>query len=62
MDRQGIGYVRVSSFDQNPDRQLEALSMARISTHKASGKDTRCREEERLLALIREMHAVGLPT
>jgi hypothetical protein len=59
MDGQRTGYVRVSSFDQNPNRQLEAVSVARISTNKASGKDTRRREEERLLAVMR---AAGLPT
>jgi DNA invertase Pin-like site-specific DNA recombinase len=41
MDGQRIGYVRVSSFDQNPDRQLEAVSVTRTYTDKASGKDTR---------------------
>jgi DNA invertase Pin-like site-specific DNA recombinase len=54
MDGQRIGYVRVSSFDQNPDRQLEAVSVARIFTDKASGKDTRRPELDRLLAYVRE--------
>ncbi len=30
MDGQRIGYVRVSSFEQNPDRQLEGISVAKI--------------------------------
>jgi DNA invertase Pin-like site-specific DNA recombinase len=38
---QRIGYVRVSSFDQNPDRQLEDVHVDRLFTDKASGKDTR---------------------
>uniref|UniRef100_UPI0020CB2C1F recombinase family protein n=1 Tax=Salmonella enterica TaxID=28901 RepID=UPI0020CB2C1F len=40
MQGQRIGYVRVSSFDQNPERQLEGVQVARVFTDKASGKDT----------------------
>jgi DNA invertase Pin-like site-specific DNA recombinase len=58
MDGQRIGYVRVSSFDQNPDRQLEAVSVARVFTDKASGKDARRPELDRLLAFVREGDAV----
>ena len=54
MDGQRVGYVRVSSFDQNPDRQLEAVSVARTFTDKASGKDTRRPELDRLLAFVRD--------
>jgi DNA invertase Pin-like site-specific DNA recombinase len=54
MDGQRVGYVRVSSFDQNPDRQLEAVSAARIFTDKASGKDTRRPELDRLLTYVRD--------
>ena len=49
-----IGYVRVSSFDQNPERQLEQVSVDRLFTDKASGKDTQRPELERLLAFVRE--------
>ena len=49
-----IGYVRVSSFDQNPERQLEHVPMDRVFTDKASGKDTQRPELERLLAFVRE--------
>ncbi|MCV9186374.1 recombinase family protein, partial [Escherichia coli] len=35
-----IGYVRVSSFDQNPERQLEQTQVSKVFTDKASGKDT----------------------
>ena len=34
-----VGYVRVSSFDQNPERQLENIKLDKIYTDKASGKD-----------------------
>jgi DNA invertase Pin-like site-specific DNA recombinase len=54
MDGQRIGYVRVSGFDQNPDRQLDAMSAAKIFTDKASGKDTLRPELDRLLAFVRE--------
>jgi len=51
---QRIGYVRVSSFDQNPDRQLEQIDVGKMFTDKASGKDTQRPELERLLAFVRE--------
>ena len=49
-----IGYVRVSSFDQNPERQLEHVPVDKVFTDKASGKDTQRPELERLLAFVRE--------
>jgi DNA invertase Pin-like site-specific DNA recombinase len=51
---QCIGYVRVSSFDQNPERQLEHVPVDRLFTDKASGKDTRRPEWERLLTFVRD--------
>jgi len=36
---QRVGYIRVSSFDQNPDRQLDGTDLDRVFTDKASGKD-----------------------
>lgn len=51
---QRIGYIRVSSFDQNPDRQLEELKVVRSFIDKASGKDTHRPELESLLAFVRE--------
>jgi DNA invertase Pin-like site-specific DNA recombinase len=51
---QRIGYVRVSGFDQNPDRQLDNVRVVRVFTDKASGKDTQRPELERLLAFVRE--------
>jgi DNA invertase Pin-like site-specific DNA recombinase len=51
---QRIGYVRVSSLDQNPDRQLEQLKVDRVFTDKASGKDTQRPQLEALLGYIRE--------
>jgi DNA invertase Pin-like site-specific DNA recombinase len=51
---QRIGYTRVSSFDQNPERQLEQIPLDRIFTDQASGRDIRRTELERLLAFVRE--------
>lgn len=51
---QRIGYIRVSSFDQNPERQLEQTLIDRAFTDKASGKDTRRPELERMLTFVRE--------
>ena len=54
MQGQRIGYVRVSSFDQNPDRQLEHVEVGRVFTDKASGKDTQRPELDALLSFVRE--------
>jgi DNA invertase Pin-like site-specific DNA recombinase len=49
-----IGYVRVSSFDQNPERQLDQVDVGKIFTDKASGKDTQRPQLDALLAFVRE--------
>lgn len=54
MKGQRIGYVRVSSFDQNPDRQLEQAQVDKVFTDKASGKDTQRPELDALLTFVRE--------
>jgi DNA invertase Pin-like site-specific DNA recombinase len=54
LNGQRIGYARVSSFDQNPDRQLEGVSLDKIFIDKASGKDTERAELNRLLAFVRQ--------
>ena len=38
MTGQRIGYIRVSTFDQNPERQLEGVKVDRAFSDKASGK------------------------
>jgi hypothetical protein len=35
MSGQRIGSIRVSSFDQNPERQLEGVAVDRVFTDKA---------------------------
>lgn len=49
---QRIGYVRVSTFDQNPDRQLENVQVARTFMDKASGKDTKRPQFDALMSFI----------
>ena len=54
MKGQHIGYVRVSSVEQNTDRQLEGVEFDRVFTDKASGKDTKRPALEELLRFVRE--------
>ncbi len=54
LDGQRIGYTRVSSFDQNPKRQLEHVEVARVFTDTASGKDTHRPQLESLLTFVRQ--------
>jgi len=51
---QRIGYIRVSSFDQNPERQFEQVQVDKVFTDKASGKDTQRPELDTLLSFGRE--------
>jgi DNA invertase Pin-like site-specific DNA recombinase len=51
---QRIGYARVSSFDQNPERQLDQVQVDRLFTDKASGKDTQRPQLDALLSFARE--------
>ncbi|GAB3686545.1 recombinase family protein [Salinisphaera aquimarina] len=54
MNGHRIGYVRVSSLDQNPERQLEQVAVDRVFTDKASGKDVHRPELEQLISFVRE--------
>lgn len=50
-----IGYVRVSSADQNPDRQIEAIgAVDKLFIDRASGKDTHRPQLEALRAYVRD--------
>lgn len=53
MAGQRIGYVRVSTFDQNPERQLEGIQVDRTFTDKASGKDVHREQLEALMDFAR---------
>jgi DNA invertase Pin-like site-specific DNA recombinase len=54
MQGQRIGYVRVSTVDQHPERQLEQVQVDRLFTDTASGKDTRRPALAALLSFVRE--------
>ncbi len=53
MTGQRIGYVRVSTFDQNPERQLEGIQVDRTFTDKASGKDVHREQLDALMEFTR---------
>jgi len=54
MKGQRIGYIRVSTTDQNTDRQLEGIQLDRTFTDKASGKDVQRPQLEAMLSHARE--------
>jgi DNA invertase Pin-like site-specific DNA recombinase len=49
-----IGYVRVSSADQNDARQLDGVRLDKSFTDKASGKDTNRSQLKAMLEFVRE--------
>src|SRR6266851_1064633 len=51
---QMVGYVRVSSVDQNEGRQLDGVQLDKTFTDKASGKDTKRPKLEAALEFLRE--------
>jgi len=54
--RQGktVGYIRVSSIDQNTARQLEGRKLDKVFTDKASGKDVKRPQLQAALEFLRE--------
>jgi DNA invertase Pin-like site-specific DNA recombinase len=55
---QRVGYVRVSTLDQNENRQLEGIELDRTFLDKASGKDVKRPQLAAMLAFVREGDAV----
>ena len=51
---QRVGYVRVSTLDQNTDRQLDGVELDKVFTDKASGKDTKRPQLIAALEYVRE--------
>jgi DNA invertase Pin-like site-specific DNA recombinase len=49
-----VGYIRVSSLDQNTERQLEGVKLDKVFTDKASGKDTARPQLQAALEYLRE--------
>ena len=54
MRGQRVDCIRVSSFDQNPERQLEQIKVGKVITDKTSGKDTDRPTLDLLLDFVRE--------
>ena len=49
-----VGYVRVSSVDQNEGRQLDGVEVDKTFTDKASGKDVKRPQLQAALDYLRE--------
>lgn len=54
MAGQRIGYVRVSTLDQNTERQLDGMELDKVFEDKASGKDTDRPALKALLGHVRD--------
>lgn len=61
MPGQRVGYVRVSGFDQNPERQLEPVPLDRLFTEQASSTITSSTQSKRTL-IVRGMRGSSAPT
>jgi len=53
MTGQRVGYIRVSTLDQEAGRQLEGIELDRTFTDHASGKDIKRPQLEQLLSFVR---------
>ena len=51
---QRVGYVRVSTLDQNTERQLDGIKLEKVFTDKASGRDTKRPQLAAALEYVRE--------
>ncbi|MRS14931.1 recombinase family protein [Enterobacteriaceae bacterium RIT691] len=49
-----VGYIRVSSVQQNTERQLDGIKLDKVFTEKASGKNTEREQLNAMLAYVRE--------
>jgi len=49
-----IGYLRVSTVDQNADRQLDGVQLDKVFTDQASGKDTNRPQLQAALEYLRD--------
>ena len=54
MNGQKIGYIRVSSTDQNTERQLDGMVLDRVFTDKVSGKSVARPHLQEMLRFVRE--------
>jgi DNA invertase Pin-like site-specific DNA recombinase len=58
---QRIGYQRVSTVDQNTDRQLDGVELDKVFTDKASGKDINRPELARAIEYLRDGDTLVVP-
>lgn len=49
-----VGYIRVSTVDQNTDRQLDGYTLDKVFEDKCSGKDTKRPALQQLMEYVRE--------
>lgn len=49
-----VGYIRVSSVDQNTERQLDGVALDKVFEDKCSGKDTQRPALQQMLDYVRE--------
>jgi DNA invertase Pin-like site-specific DNA recombinase len=61
MNGQRVGYIRVSSAEQNTSRQLDGIPVDKTFTDKASGKNTERPELKVMLGYVREGDTVLNP-
>ena len=54
MNGQKVGYIRVSSAEQNTERQLDGITLDKIFTDKISGKSTDRPQLQEMLRFVRE--------
>ena len=54
MTGQRVGYIRVSTVEQNTERQLDGAQLDRSFTDKASGKDMQRPQLAAMLEFVRE--------
>jgi DNA invertase Pin-like site-specific DNA recombinase len=53
MNRQRIGYIRVSTIDQNTERQLDGIKLDKTFLDKTSGRDTKRPQLELMMSFVR---------
>ena len=51
---QRVGYVRVSAFDQNAERQLDGVAVDRTFLDKKSGKNVDREQLDAMMAFVRQ--------
>ncbi len=55
---QQVGYIRVSTVDQNTDRQLDDMELDKVFTDQCSGKDTKRPALQDLMDYVRAVDTV----